>query len=137
MSTLQERFAKAADASGRKDIEIAGLAKMTRSAISYIRGGTTKQLKAGNGLRLATVLGVNPSWLIDGTGPMKVADKGPGTADNPFWAKNMNDDQVKLTVLIMDHAEHFTDEQVNALTILAESFLKMRKPAARRAREKA
>lgn len=134
MPTLQERFARAAAATGKDDAEIAREAKLTRSAVSYIRTGVTKTLKSKNALKLSSALNVTVQWLVTGEGPMTPGKS--GTADNPSWAKDMSPDQVTLTVLVMDHAQHFTKDQVKALTVMVESFIKQNEPEKKRARVK-
>lgn len=134
MPTLQERYLRAAAATGKDDAEIAREAKITRSAVSYIRTGVTKTLKSANALKLSRVLNVNVQWLVTGEGPMTPGK--PGTVDNPAWAKDMSDAQTTLTMLVMDHAQRFTKEQVAALTVMVESFIKQNEPEKKRSRSK-
>lgn len=129
MGTLQQRFVEATRDLGKDDAEIAREAKVSRGAISYIRTGATKALKGKNAIALSSVLNVRVEWLVSGTPPMREPENKLGKASDPLWAKDMNEEQVKLTVLVMDHAQHFTKSQTQALTTMLESFIRENEPS--------
>lgn len=44
---------------------------ITRTAIAQWESGSTKEVESANLLKAAKILGINPTWLLFGTGPMK------------------------------------------------------------------
>ncbi len=121
MSTLSTLFVKAAKLSGIRDIEIARQAKVSRAALSKIRDGTTKGLKADKALRIVDILHATAQWLADRTGPMTPMLTDAQDKEAPARAKGMIPVQSTLTAFLMDFAHTIPDEKCKAILILLKA----------------
>ncbi len=91
---------------------------MTRSALSQIENGITKELKYGHTVRLADALGVNHEWLAFGTGN-KIKSK----VNDPAWAAAFTPVQRDLLETIRAYGGFLLDDQCTAIIALIRSMI--------------
>jgi len=72
-----ERLAKALDAAGLNQSELARALGITTASVSNIMTGASKSMAADNSVRAAKLLNVSPYWLATGQGPMRPAGTSP------------------------------------------------------------
>lgn len=68
---IKDRIKQLRESSGLKVTELGRRIGITKSAISQIEAGTTKEPKATHVHRLAVFFGVSTDWLITGKGSKK------------------------------------------------------------------
>jgi transcriptional regulator with XRE-family HTH domain len=71
MGTLKERFLFAREKAGLSKAALARALDISKSAVSQIELGTTKNLKADTLVALERVTGVSAQWIVTGRGDPK------------------------------------------------------------------
>lgn len=80
MSTLADRLKTALARTGRTQSELSKGTGISHASVSFWVSGRTKTLSAKNATAVASFLGVNVKWLVEGVGPM-LADGTPSSFD--------------------------------------------------------
>lgn len=98
-----------------KEIEsVAELARLaggiSRSALSQLENGITKELSYRNTIAVAIALGVNADWLASGKGP-KIESK----VKDPTWVAQYTEAQRELFEAIKVYGSFLPDEQCHSL----------------------
>lgn len=78
MSTLADRLKTALARPGRTQSELSKGTGISHASVSFWVSGRTKTLSAKNATAVASFLGVNVKWLVEGVGPM-LADGTPSS----------------------------------------------------------
>lgn len=104
MSSLSERIQYALDLRGMKQIDLARKLNLSRSAISQIIAGKTKNFSAENALKMSKCLDINPYWLVLGEGKPEISSSGtptPEAAEAASMIDQMPNQQRKMTLNII------------------------------------
>lgn len=75
--SFTERLAKAIEASGVTQRQLATHLGISEAAVSQLVSGRSKQMAAENAARTARLCGVSTYWLSTGVGPMRPAGSSP------------------------------------------------------------
>lgn len=112
MGTMGERMkARRLEMKIEKVAELARLAGgISRSALSQLENGITKELSYKNTIAVASALGVNADWLAFCKGP-KIESK----AKDPNWVAQFSDAQRELFDAIKVYGSFLPDEQCHSL----------------------
>lgn len=99
MSTLQDRLIEVAD-SVENDAKFAGIAGVSRSAVSQWRKGDVRSLKAKSAVNIQEQTGYSVRWLILGIGPKKLSGKPDIATLQDARVKLGQKDELKLLVVL-------------------------------------
>lgn len=105
-----------------KEIEtVAELARLaggiSRSALSQLENGITKELSYRNTIAVAKALGVTPDWLAFGKGP-KLESK----VKDPSWVAQYSDAQRELFEAIKFYGSFLPDDQCHSLALIIKGI---------------